>query len=198
MKKEEFVALGISEDVAEKAAEASKKELEGFVPKTRFNEVNEAKKKLETDITERDEQLETLKKSAGDNAELKTQIETLQGENKTVKEKYEADMKDIKMSTAIKLSLSGKAHDEDLVAGLFDRTKLIMGEDGKIAGLEEQLSTLKNEKSFLFKEDKPGSDTKPPYTPQGGDPSKSGYAAQVAAQKNEASKAAQTSFWGAE
>lgn len=197
MKKEEFVALGISEDIAEKAAEASKKELEWFVPKTRFNEVNEAKKKLETDITERDTQLETLKKSAGDNESLKTQIETLQNENKTVKEKYESDMKDLKMSTAIKLSLSGKAHDEELVAGLFDRTKLILGEDGKITGLDEQLNTLKSEKSFLFMDDKPG-EGKPPYNPQGGDPAKVGYAAQIAAQKNEASKAAQTSFWGAE
>lgn len=197
MKKEEFVSLGIVEDMAEKAAEASKKELEGFVPKTRFNEVNEAKKKLETDITERDTQLETLRKSSGDNEALKTQIETLQTENKTAKEKYETDMKDLKMSTAIKLSLSGKAHDEELVSGLFDRTKLILGEDGKVTGLEEQLTALKNEKSFLFKDDKPG-EGKPPYTPQGGDPAKGGYAAQIAAQKNEASKAAQTSFWGAE
>lgn len=44
MKKEEFVTLGITEDMAEKAAEASKKELEGFVPRTRFNDVNEAKR----------------------------------------------------------------------------------------------------------------------------------------------------------
>lgn len=197
MKKEEFVTLGITEDMAEKAAEASKKELEGFVPRTRFNDVNEAKKKLETDIAERDTQLETLRKSSGDSEALKTQIETLQAENKTAKEKYEADMKDLKMSTAIKLSLSGKAHDEDLVSGLFDRTKLILGEDGKITGLDEQLNALKSQKAFLFKEGNPD-EGKPPYTPQGGDPAKVGYAAQIAAQKNEASKAAQTSFWGAE
>lgn len=36
MKKEEFVALGINEKLAEKAAEESKKELAGYVPKTRI------------------------------------------------------------------------------------------------------------------------------------------------------------------
>ena len=40
MKKEEFVALGISEELAKKAADASAEELKGFVPKTRFDEVD--------------------------------------------------------------------------------------------------------------------------------------------------------------
>ena len=44
MNKEEFVAIGIDEKLAEKAAEQSKKELSNYVPKERFDEVNEAKK----------------------------------------------------------------------------------------------------------------------------------------------------------
>lgn len=44
MKKEDFIALGISDELAEKAAAASVEELKGFVPRTRLNEV----------ITERD------------------------------------------------------------------------------------------------------------------------------------------------
>ena len=54
MKQEEFTALGISEELAKKAAEASQKELEGFIPKSRFDEVNEAKKTLEKDVKARD------------------------------------------------------------------------------------------------------------------------------------------------
>ena len=42
MKKEDFVALGISEDLAEKAAEKSAKELKGMVPRDRLNEATKA------------------------------------------------------------------------------------------------------------------------------------------------------------
>lgn len=53
MKKEEFIALGIREELAEKAAKASKKELERFIPKVRFDEINEARKKLKEDVKAR-------------------------------------------------------------------------------------------------------------------------------------------------
>ena len=63
-------------------------------------------------------------------------------------------MKDLKLSTAIKLALGDSAQDADLVAGLFDKSKLIMSDDGKITGLDEQMKALKKEKAFLFKEEK--------------------------------------------
>ena len=154
MKKEEFIALGISEDQAAKAAEASKKELESYVPKADFEAANQVKGQLEKDIKDRDKQLEDLKKSSGDNAELQKQIETLQTENKAVMEKNEADMKELKLSTAIKLALGESAQDADLVSGLFDKSKLILSDDGKITGLEEQLKSIKESKPFLFKEQK--------------------------------------------
>lgn len=106
-------------------------------------------------IKERDEQLETLKKSSGDNEALTQQINTLQEENKAAREKYEADMKELKLTTAIKLAVGASAQDADLVTGLFDKAKLILSEDGKVTGLEEQLKALKKEKAFLFKEEKP-------------------------------------------
>ena len=70
-------------------------------------------------IQERDKQLETLRKSSGDNETLQKQITDLQAENKAAKEKYEADMKELKLTTAIKLAVGDSAHDADLVAGLF-------------------------------------------------------------------------------
>ena len=152
MKKEEFIALGISEDQAAKAAEASKKELESYVPKTDYDAANQAKGQLEKDIKDRDKQLEDLKKNSGDNAELKKQIETLQAENKAAVEKNEADMKELKLSTAIKLAIAESAQDADLVTGLFDKSKLILSDDGNVTGLEEQLKSIKESKPFLFKE----------------------------------------------
>ncbi|WP_142414398.1 phage scaffolding protein [Hathewaya massiliensis] len=133
------------------------------VPKDKYNEVSEAKKQLETDIKERDIQLETLKKSTGDNAELQKQIETLQADNKKKDEEYQAQLKDLQISNAIKLAIADKAQDAELVSGLFDKSKLILGDDGKITGLEDQLKNLQESKSFLFKQEEKNQETQPGF-----------------------------------
>lgn len=119
------------------------------VPKEQYNTLAETKKKLEEGISERDKQLEELKKIDAEG--LKAEIERLQEENKAAAEKYEAELKDIQLANAIKLAVAGKVHDEDLVSGLVDKTKLIIGDDGKIVGLDEQIASLKESKAFLFK-----------------------------------------------
>lgn len=172
MKQEDFTALGISEELAKKAAEASKKELEGFIPKSRFDEVNEAKKTLEEDVKAREKQLEELKKSNGDNETLQGQIKKLQDSNKAEKERYESELKSLKIANAVKLAVNGKVHDEDLVAGLIDKEKLVIDENGGIIGLEEQVKSLQEKKAFLFKSEDTGS-----YKPQnGGKPSNNPFA----------------------
>lgn len=148
MTKEQFIALGITEEQATKAAAASAEELKTYIPKARFDEVNEAKKQAEKDITTRDKQIEDLKKV--DAAGLQAEIEKLQGENKSAKEKYEADMKELTLTNAIKMALTGKVHDESLATTLVDKTKLVIDGD-KVVGLDEQLKSLKESKAFLFK-----------------------------------------------
>ncbi|QTH44954.1 phage scaffolding protein [Cohnella sp. LGH] len=158
MNKEQFVALGLSEELAEKAAVASVEELKGFIPKARFDEVNDGKKQAEKDRDKISAQLEDLKKSAGDAAELTKKIETLQAENKATKEKYEADAAALKLGTAVKLALTGKVHDPDIVAGLLDKTKIELDDNGNVkAGLDDQIKALQTSKAFLFvPEDKGG------------------------------------------
>ena len=92
MKKEEFVKLGIDEETAKKCEAASQEELKGFIPKTRFDEVNNEKKKLELDLRDRDGQLETLKNSTGDVEAMKQQIATLQADNKAKDEAHAAEI----------------------------------------------------------------------------------------------------------
>lgn len=150
MKKEEFVALGISEELAEKAATASAEELKGYIPKTRFDEVNEEKKNLQTAKKKAEDDLEELKKTAGDNEALTKQISDLQESQKQRAAEYDAQIKALKLTNAIRSGITD-AQDADLVAGLVDQNKLILGEDGKVTGLEEQLKTLRENKPFLFK-----------------------------------------------
>ena len=158
MNKQQFIALGLTEDLATKAEAESKEELETYIPKTRFDEVNNSKKELEKTIAERNTQLEDLKKVDGE--ALKKQIETLQADNKAKDVEYQAQLKDLQVSNAIKMAIADKAMDTDLVAGLFDKTKLILNDDGKITGLDEQVKALREDKAFLFKPEET-----PPTTP---------------------------------
>ncbi|WP_071435482.1 phage scaffolding protein [Bacillus kwashiorkori] len=123
-----------------------------FIPKDKYNELTNTKNQLEKDIQERDKQLKELGETAGLSEDLKKQIEQLQADNKAAKEQYEKDLKELTITNAIKTVLVGKVHDEDLVAGLFDREKLVLDGD-KIVGLDEQLKTLKESKAFLFKQE---------------------------------------------
>lgn len=65
MNVEQIKALGISnlsdEDI-NKIVNASTEELKEYVLKTKFDEVNSAKKQLETDVKDRDKQIEEIKK----------------------------------------------------------------------------------------------------------------------------------------
>lgn len=152
MKKEDFVALGIDEKLAEKAAEESKKELSDYVPKERFDEVDKTRKTLEESVKGYEQQLEAVKTAAGDNESLKQKISELQEQNKQKDEEYKTQLNDLRMTNAIKLAISADAQDSDLVAGLIDKDKLILGEDGTVTGLDEQVKALRENKAFLFKE----------------------------------------------
>lgn len=151
MKKEEFTALGISEELAAKAEAASKKELEGYVPKSQLDTVNAENTTLKQSVADRDKQLEELKKSSGNNEALQKQIKELQDANKEAAKKHADELKELRLTNAIKLAVAGKVHDEDMAAALFDRSKLVLTEDGRVAGLEEQLKVIQETKGFLFK-----------------------------------------------
>ncbi|WP_346234507.1 phage scaffolding protein [Lysinibacillus telephonicus] len=198
MKKEDLIALGLSEE----HATAVVNKYGTMIPKERFDEVNDAKKALETQIKDRDKQLKDLEEKAKGNEELSAKIQELQDANKQAKTDYEKQLKDVQLSTAIKLALTNQVHDTDLVAGLVDKTKIELNEDGTIkGGLDDQLKTLKDSKSFLFvpeKETKPNiKGAVPPSNPGGGsDPINVG--ADFAKMLNERGKAPSTENnpWG--
>ena len=153
MKKEEIVALGVAEDVAQKIADASAEELKGYIPKSRFDEVNEAKKNAEALVKERDGQLETLKKSAGDSEALQQQIADLQEANKNAAKEYESKIKQMQIDNAVDKAIAD-ANGKNAIAikALLDLKDAKLNEDGTIKGLKEQLETLTKaeDSSFLF------------------------------------------------
>lgn len=118
-------------------AEGSKSELEG----------------LKTQLSERDKQLKDLQDGAGDNAELKKQIEDLQKINKEQKASYEKQVQETKFHAALDAELlKAEALDSELVKVKLNQDKLTLKDDGAIEGLKEQLDGLKESHGFLFKQ----------------------------------------------
>lgn len=150
MKKEELLELGLTEEQASKVLEG----FNGYIPKSRFDEVNEAKKKALDTIAERDKQLEDLQKSKGDLDALKSEIAKLQEGNKLAKEQYEKDLNALKVNNAVELALTNAgARNIKAVKALLNLEDAEL--DGEtVKGLADQINALKGgENSFLFKEE---------------------------------------------
>lgn len=150
MNKEDLIAMGLTEEQAKKVMDS----LDGnYVTKTRFNEVNEENKTLKKSVSDRDKQLEDLKKSSGDNEELKKQIETLQQENANQKKAHDAEMTQLRLDNAIDAALTAAgAKNIKAVRALIDTSKVEVGEDGKLTGFDDLLSAVQKSDSYLFTE----------------------------------------------
>lgn len=151
MKKEILIAMGLTEEQADKVLEGFK----GYVPKIRFDEVNETKKTAEAQLAERDKQLEALKKQSGDAEALKAEIEKLQGENKAAATKYAADLKAMQINNAVEREFvaAGAKNIKAVKALLNDLDKAELDGD-TVKGLADQIKKLQEDEGskFLFGE----------------------------------------------
>ena len=153
MKKEEFVALGISAELAAKAEAASLKELGAYVEKSKFDEVSEENKTLKKSVSDRDKQLDDLKAASGDNETLKKQIEAMKQQNAEQEKAHKAELAQIKLDNAIDTALTAAgAKNTKAVKALLDVSKVKLGEDGRLSGWEEQLTAVQKSDSYLFTE----------------------------------------------
>lgn len=148
MNKEDLIAMGLTEDQAKKVMDS----LDGnYVTKTRFNEVNEENKTLKKSVSDRDKQLEDLKKSSGDNAELKKQIETLQQQNADQQKAHDAEVAQLKLDNAIDASLTAAgAKNIKAVRAIIDTSKMKLGEDGTVEGLPDAIKAVQKSDSYMF------------------------------------------------
>ena len=115
-----------------------------IVPKEQYNT---KVKELDT----ANDTIKDLKKSNGDNEELQKTIKAHEDTIKQLQKDHEAEMKGIKIDSAItKILANNKAKHPDLLSGKFDREKLIVAEDGKVTGLDDQLKGLKETYKDMF------------------------------------------------
>lgn len=137
-----------------------------MVPKSRLDdkitEVNDLKQQL----TDRDTQLQDLQTKAAGNETLQAEITRLQQENEQTKTEFEAQLAQKDYDFALTEALrDAKAKNPTAVKALL-KTEAIQLVDGKLVGLDEQLTALKTSDDYLFVAD--GLRGQTPPNPTGG------------------------------
>ncbi|MBN1058522.1 phage scaffolding protein [Clostridium botulinum] len=146
----------LSED---KRKELGKKDFEdvsngAYIPKTRFDQVNEQAKEYKKQVGERDKQITDLKDEFKDAKGLKEKVEELETKNKTQKEDYEGQIKEINFNNALKTALVPyKCKDEDYLMSKINKDAIKVNDDGTIVGLVEQVDTFKKAHDYLFEKE---------------------------------------------
>lgn len=149
MKKEDLIALGLTEEQAKKVLDAVKE----YVPKTQLAEVERERDGLKATVTERDTQLETLKKSSGDNAALQQQIADLQKANEDQKKAHEAEISQLRLDNAVEAAiLAAGGKNVKAVRALLDADKLRLEKDGTVTGLSDQIKAIQKSDAYMFAE----------------------------------------------
>lgn len=162
MKTEELIALGLSEDIAKKVFVLHGAGIEGLKTKLAT---------AETTITGLNEQISTANNTIKGFKDLDVEgkdqaIKDWQLKHKTDTEALTKKLKDTIETTAIKTAIAKhNPFDIDIAMGLLDRKKIVISEgDNTIAGIEEQITALKESKPFIWKT----GEVKQEYSPAGG------------------------------
>lgn len=151
--KEKLIELGISEELIKAIMEEQEKELKGYIKKETFEEEQNQVKELKKQLKERNTQLENLKKNSGDNEELKNQITELQKTNVENEQKYQVQLKEFKINSAIEnVAVKNGAKNTKALKALLNFEGITVTDEGVI-GLNEQIERLKESESFLFEKE---------------------------------------------
>lgn len=142
--------LGLAKELIDKILDENSSDI--GKAKGDLDSVKTERDTLKTTLTERDKQLEDLKKSAGSNEDLKKQLETLQADNAKIKAENDAKIKAIQIENAVERSLMASgAKNTKAVKALLDLANAEL--DGEnVRGLEAQIKKLQEseDSKFLF------------------------------------------------
>lgn len=149
---EELVGSELYGQLKEKLGDKSFDLLDGFIPKSRLDEVSEKNKVNIDKISMYEKQLEATKAMLKDTEEYKGKYSELEKTyNKTLRQK-DIELTNVTKKFLVKdtLSKSGAKH-VDLLLKQIDLDKLLVNED-KLVGIDEVITGLKTSYSDLFTE----------------------------------------------
>lgn len=159
MTRKQLEDLGLTKEQADSVMKINGDDIENAkgTASTEIKNLQTEVEGLKTQVGDRDKQLETLKASAGDNADLKKKIEDLQTENATAKATHESELNQLKIDFAVEKALTGaKAKNIKAVKALLELGEAKLDKDGNVKGLDEQIEKLRSgdDTKFLFEAQK--------------------------------------------
>lgn len=155
MKLEDLIKEGFTEDQAKKIVELHKKAIDGnYVPKATFDAERDKLKTANDTIADRDKQITELGKFKGTAEELQKKVDDLTADNTKKTQEYEAKLKDVEETAAIRAAVADQVHSADDIMSKLDRTKLTIKDGKVVAGLVEQMDAIKKDSPHYFKEAK--------------------------------------------
>ena len=176
MKRKFLEDLGLTKEQIDNVMAENGKDIEAEKEKaaTTTAELEDVKNQLK----EANSTITDLKKNNVDNEALQTKVKEYEDAIKTQKADYEAKVRNLTLDSAIEKALNNaNAKHGDLLSSKIDREKLVIGNDGKVTGLDEQIKGLKDNYKDLFEEKITGI---PPANPEDGSKGNNTYEALVA------------------
>lgn len=149
MTKDDLITLGLTEEMAQKTIGYFASILKEFIPKSRFKEVNEAKKDFEQRLKECIGRMESLQEKLRSDEISDITIRNLQSDNEAMEAQLNAKIREMGIKLAIRTKLSGSKY-PDLLVEEFDMNKLTVNEDGTVTGIDEQVVILQEKYADLF------------------------------------------------
>ena len=121
-----------------------------FIPKHRFDEVNETKKLLESQIKTKDKELKDLAKKFEGNEDLASELATMKANSKKMEDDYKKQIADMQLNHGMEAVFNeNKVKDAKLIKALLDMDKIKLDGD-KVIGLDDQITALKESHDYLF------------------------------------------------
>ena len=168
--REKLLKIGLSNEQMEKIIALHGADIEELKAKSdelinsKTEELKKTNESLQSQIDERDKDLKTLKKQAGDNEELSNQFKELQSKYKQDTENLIKELQQTKLNSAVNSALGkAKVRNAKAAKALLNLDEVKLNDKGEVEGLDDQISSLQKSDGYLFDQG-----NKEPYQPQGG------------------------------
>ena len=150
MNREQLKELGLSEEQIETVMK-----FHGQTVNETKNKLNETQSEIElykSQLEARDNDMETLKEKAAKGEGLEDEINNLKETYEEAKRQHEESLQKTKREYELDIALTqNNVRDPVVIKPLIDNESIVLTDEGKIEGLNEQLETLKETHSYLFK-----------------------------------------------
>ena len=123
-----------------------------YIPKAKFDEKLTKIDQLNADLATAQQQIKDEQAKNATVNDLQGKVTQLTADLAARDQQIAGMTMDYDIKDAVRAS---KPKDLDIVFGLLDRSKISKGDSGKLTGIDEQITALKESKGFLFESDKP-------------------------------------------